>query len=246
MISRSELVRLHVKNRLTYRQVATVVGLTSVAGVQYWIEKYNIRSRFRFKATRNKIKKQKVVALYKSGVKLNEISIQTHVPRTTVCYWLRLLGLVGNRKSWTLSASAKKKQPGFHKRGESHPMWKGDVLNRKCKNCGTVYRRAGGRGRLFCSITCSHAFQIERNHPCWKGGRPRHRGGRYTIWARAVILRDRKRCKICRSKRKIHAHHIKPWAKFPKLRYETSNGVSLCRKCHYMVHSKKLRPWLVA
>ena len=49
-------------------------------------------------------------------------------------------------------------------------------------------------------------------------------------------------CVKCNKKRKttrvLHAHHIKSWKKFPKDRYDRSNGVVLCIKCHNAFHRK--------
>jgi thymidylate synthase (FAD) len=36
----------------------------------------------------------------------------------------------------------------------------------------------------------------------------------------------------------LNVHHLKPWAGNPLLRFELSNVVVLCRKCHRYVHSK--------
>ena len=36
-----------------------------------------------------------------------------------------------------------------------------------------------------------------------------------------------------------HAHHIKPWMDHPELRYDYSNVISLCHRCHLWVHSLK-------
>ena len=38
--------------------------------------------------------------------------------------------------------------------------------------------------------------------------------------------------------RVLHAHHIKSLNKFPKDRYDRSNGVVLCIKCHNSFHRK--------
>lgn len=55
-------------------------------------------------------------------------------------------------------------------------------------------------------------------------------------WAKAVKARDGMKCKKCGSRRKLHAHHVKPKAKFPSLAYNLSNGITLCQKCHIQQH----------
>ena len=60
----------------------------------------------------------------------------------------------------------------------------------------------------------------------------------YKQWREAVFARDDWTCQRCgkRSKKNqyivIHAHHIKPFAVFPELRFEVDNGETLCKKCH--------------
>jgi 5-methylcytosine-specific restriction endonuclease McrA len=55
----------------------------------------------------------------------------------------------------------------------------------------------------------------------------------YYIWRRAVLLRDKRTCQRCGSKKGwIEAHHIKAWEAYPRLRFEVSNGITLCRRCH--------------
>lgn len=64
----------------------------------------------------------------------------------------------------------------------------------------------------------------------------------YKDWRQAVFQRDGFRCQICgQVGRKLNAHHIKPFKDYPKLRYEVSNGITLCEKCHREVHKEMRR-----
>lgn len=73
----------------------------------------------------------------------------------------------------------------------------------------------------------------------WKGGIwPANRRDRdsiqYKIWRKSVLERDGHRCVIggIAHGMKLHADHIKRFADYPKLRFEISNGRTLCEDCH--------------
>lgn len=52
-------------------------------------------------------------------------------------------------------------------------------------------------------------------------------------WRMAVFKRDNYTCQLCGIRGTyLEADHIKPFAFFPNLRYELSNGRTLCRLCH--------------
>ena len=36
----------------------------------------------------------------------------------------------------------------------------------------------------------------------------------------------------CKSKKRLHAHHITKWASASSLRYDVDNGITLCYNCH--------------
>lgn len=56
----------------------------------------------------------------------------------------------------------------------------------------------------------------------------------------AVFKRDKFQCRLCKRKNiKLNAHHIQKWSDYPTLRYEPSNGISLCIGCHKMVKGKE-------
>ena len=69
----------------------------------------------------------------------------------------------------------------------------------------------------------------------WKGGisKDKRIGTKYIKWRMSIFERDNWTCQTC-SKRGcyIEAHHTKSWAKYPKLRYDLDNGVTLCKECH--------------
>lgn len=59
----------------------------------------------------------------------------------------------------------------------------------------------------------------------------------YRVWRANVIRRDKK-CKCCGSRKNRHAHHIKHATYYIKLRFAVSNGITLCRDCHSLLHNK--------
>jgi len=58
----------------------------------------------------------------------------------------------------------------------------------------------------------------------------------YRIWRVRVIRRDR-RCVICGSIKDRQAHHLNHASYFPEQRYDTKNGICLCRDCHINFHT---------
>jgi len=62
----------------------------------------------------------------------------------------------------------------------------------------------------------------------------------YKQWRKEVFVRDYFTCQICQKVGGyLQAHHIKSWAKYPKLRYEVSNGITLCKECHNLIPKRK-------
>lgn len=63
----------------------------------------------------------------------------------------------------------------------------------------------------------------------------------YKTWRKAVLKRDKRTCQMpgCKSKRRLQVHHIMTWAHAPRLRFEVSNGITLCRKCHDSIRKRE-------
>tara|TARA_E500000178_G_C16636727_1_gene580145 strand:+ start:378 stop:632 length:255 start_codon:yes stop_codon:yes gene_type:complete len=64
----------------------------------------------------------------------------------------------------------------------------------------------------------------------------------YKKFRLSVLRRDRFKCQMpsCKSKKNLHVHHIKQWAKAHSLRYEPSNGITLCKYCHQLITGKEI------
>lgn len=63
----------------------------------------------------------------------------------------------------------------------------------------------------------------------------------YKRWRFDVFVRDKFTCQECSDARggNLNAHHIKHFADFPELRFDISNGITLCEKCHKKYHIAK-------
>jgi predicted restriction endonuclease len=80
-------------------------------------------------------------------------------------------------------------------------------------------------------------FTGDKN-PAWKGGvkplalKIRH-SREMQEWRMQVFGRDNFTCQVCGVRGVyLEAHHIKPFADFPELRFDISNGITYCRPCH--------------
>lgn len=83
-------------------------------------------------------------------------------------------------------------------------------------------------------------------HWNWKGGitkgdRAKRQTVDYHEWRTRVYQRDRYCCRMCRVKCRsgnITAHHVLPFKTHPTVRYDLSNGLTLCRSCHKKWHEE--------
>ncbi len=88
----------------------------------------------------------------------------------------------------------------------------------------------------------SKAHEGEKCH-FWKGGISKlciykhYRNSEYKKWREKVFKRNKYTCQKCGEKGCfIHPHHLKSYTFFPKLRYVTDNGTTLCVPCHRLTH----------
>ena len=121
------------------------------------------------------------------------------------------------------------------------------ALRRKtriCKGCGVSFIR---RNTVYHSVKCYQAHwkpdisgfkpKYGPDNHNWKGGKStenhkRREEPRYKEWRSAVFERDNYICQDCGARGDVEAHHIMPFLTHAALRYEVSNGKTLCKKCH--------------
>ena len=56
------------------------------------------------------------------------------------------------------------------------------------------------------------------------------------FWAKEVRMAYNYRCVYCGTNRRLSAHHIFLKALYPGLKYNLSNGILLCNRCHVEIH----------
>lgn len=58
----------------------------------------------------------------------------------------------------------------------------------------------------------------------------------YKNWRKDVLKRDDYTCQNCKKRGGVlNADHIKPFSRYPELRFEISNGRTLCKPCHIKI-----------
>jgi 5-methylcytosine-specific restriction endonuclease McrA len=126
-----------------------------------------------------------------------------------------------------------------------------------CSYCGKekmIYRCLAGKSKNnFCNNECHAKWRSEHiigeNNPNWnpnisdlerKSRRERKINVEYKNWRIKIFERDNFTCVYCGSRESgtLNAHHIIPFSKDKSLRFELSNGITLCKKCHKKEHDR--------
>ena len=172
---------------------------------------------------------------------------------------------LGDRRVKTLRDSHKQRIADALKKGS---WFSCDVCGEKFWRKPSAIKKGDCK---FCSRSCYFVWQKGRKrssefaqkckgkdgsrNPNWKGGvTPENKKMRdsdeIAAWRQSVFDRDSYTCQRCGTKSakghyaRIEAHHIKPFAKYPELRLDADNGITLCKKCHSL-EPKGKDVWLI-
>jgi len=97
------------------------------------------------------------------------------------------------------------------------------------------------RGAINTKKAKSKLSMSGSNNPNWKGGSVRltTKHELISLWfpfRKQILKRDNNSCKKCESNIKLEVHHIMSKSKYPHLKYDVHNCITLCKKCHSEFH----------
>lgn len=112
-------------------------------------------------------------------------------------------------------------------------------INKICKICKKTFEVLKCYEHRY--VTCGDEYcklqnKQGNNNPNWRNSPKKRRDDsrkEYRNWRKEVLERDKYTCVECGTNTNLEVDHIKPYAYFPELRYDISNGRTLCKKCHH-------------
>lgn len=120
--------------------------------------------------------------------------------------------------------------------------------HKPCDNCGDeIYVPRWKQSKFenhYCSPKCRAIHKatvlVGENHHAYIKDRSklakRRHSAENTHWRLAVLKRDGYLCQCCYEYGETHVHHLKSFARFPELRFDVDNGVTMCEPCHKEFH----------
>lgn len=100
-----------------------------------------------------------------------------------------------------------------------------------CETCGKQFFRNPSNIKCkhqYCSAQCMGIAKRTNN-----GQTQGRRSPEDLAWKAAVLKKDSYKCQHCGITKNLQAHHIIEIKINPALRHEISNGLTLCKNCHY-------------
>lgn len=149
------------------------------------------------------------------------------------------------KENWRLPNKLKNYKTGFCNQKHFTLYLKSKAFKQACAVCGNDFYcqpcQIVYRNRKTCSKKCQGSYleqlaeKRRAENPPTKGvlNRRIRYSSKMGRWRRAVFERDNYICQLCGVRGgTLNADHIKPFALFPCLRFELSNGRTLCKECH--------------
>lgn len=156
------------------------------------------------------------------------------------------LSRMGNTNclGYKASEETRKKLSKIHKGKDNYQLGRHHTEEAKFKMCTARQGRTPNLGKRLTEEwrkKIGLAEQGEKSH-FWRGGvtpeiRKIRASFEYQTWRTAVYERDNYICQQCGIRGgTLHAHRVKLFRSHPELRFEISNGITLCKPCHNEFH----------
>lgn len=113
----------------------------------------------------------------------------------------------------------------------------------KTTSCG-CYHKEVMKSTIIPKLVEKNKLRVGENHPNWdptKSNKERYKLRKYetSVLREKTFERDNYTCQCCeKTNTTLNAHHILPFSKYPDLRYNLDNLITLCYNCHTSYHSK--------
>jgi len=108
------------------------------------------------------------------------------------------------------------------------------------------HQEGNGGAYFYCCQQCKDECILYNIHsdPYKKTSDKPYTSEEYNIWKQVVLNQDNHECQKCESKKDLHCHHIHPVKTHPHLALDPTNGIVLCKKCHYEIgHKDECNTW---
>jgi len=129
---------------------------------------------------------------------------------------------------------------------EKHPRWIEGYRIKKCNGCGCdiIWKSPKPYSQFlkqkYCTKECADKNGIRysgEEHWKFNPNKTQRDKVKQSEWSNEVLVRDNYTCQDCgQYGGDLHAHHIVSYKDCEELRWELSNGKTLCLKCHYKTY----------
>jgi 5-methylcytosine-specific restriction endonuclease McrA len=123
----------------------------------------------------------------------------------------------------------------------------------KCDNCGKIsirkykdYYNHNYNGKTYCANCVYSVLHSGINNPNYRSDKTFEEriadrsSPEYQIFVKKVMARDNYACQCCGNNKSgtLEVHHLYAYNKYEELRFDETNGITLCKNCHKNFHNK--------